>query len=315
MDRLSLLAGAVGWARSAAGISPRAIADEVARGFTIAVIGSPESRDALVRQLTGPGLGPVDREMALSVFRHFDSGPGADLSRALSFRLWAPTGDGDIGGRDHRSVPLKGNVASVMAAMVELRPDLALALARRLPPMRPEVARVLIRETCRTNAQFSLLSALPGVLPVTAPFLPVSSIADAVWLTRNQAVMVMRLAAAFGERPGFNRQIRELLATVATAMGWRTVARQAVAVVPAGVGAGLKAAIAWSGTYAVGKAAVHYYERGRLPLPGEIREFEAEGRETAQLEVEQLRATASENPVGQSVPGADSGDQGSSQAG
>lgn len=283
-----MLAGAVGWARSAAELSPRVIADEAARSFTIAVIGSPPDREQLIAQLIGPELRGAEREHALSVFRPMDSAPVADLAKALSFRLWAPSGDAAIGGRDHRSLPFQGDLSTVVKAMLVLRPDLAIALGRRLPGFRAEACRLVVRDACRNNAQISLLSAIPGVLPITAPFLPVSSLADAVLLTKNQVMMVMRLAALHGERPGFTRQIRELLATVATALGWRTVARQVVAVVPAGVGAGLKAAIAWSGTYAVGKAALMFYERGRMPTVADIRAFEQEGRAAGQADVEQL---------------------------
>jgi uncharacterized protein (DUF697 family) len=293
-----MLAGAVGWARSAAELSPRAVADEAARTFTIAVIGSAVDRDRLVERILGPDLRGPEREHALSVFRPMDQAPVADLAKALSFRIWAPSGDGAIGGRDHRSLPFQGDLVAVTKAMLELRPDLAVALGRRLPGFRAEACRMVLRDACRNNAQISLLSALPGVLPITAPFLPVSSLADAVLLTKNQVMMVMRLAALHGERPGFTRQIRELLATVATALGWRTVARQVVAMVPAGVGAGLKAAIAWSGTYAVGKAALMFYERGRMPTVADIRAFEQEGRADGQTEVEQLVSPPSDIGAG-----------------
>jgi len=292
-----MLAGAVGWARSATELSPRAIADEAARSFTIAVIGTPADRERLIGQLTGPDLRGPEFDHAGSVFRSMDTAPVADLAKALSFRLWAPVGDGAIGGRDHRSLPFQGDFATVVKAMLELRPDLAIALGRRLPGFRAEACRMVVRDACRNNAQISLLSAIPGVLPITAPFLPVSSLADAVLLTKNQVMMVMRLAALHGERPGFTRQIRELLATVASALGWRTVARQVVAVVPAGVGAGLKAAIAWSGTYAVGKAALLFYERGRMPTVADIRAFEQEGRAQGQADVAKLAANPSETSL------------------
>ena len=283
-----MLAGALGWARSAAELSPRSIADEAARPFTIALIGDPADRDRLIDRLLAGLADGTPREQALAMLRPMDQGPGPDLAKAFSFRLWAPAGDESIGGRDHRSVPFHGDLATVVRAMLELRPDLALSLARRLPLFRSDACRMVIRDACRNNAQLSLISALPGVLPITAPFLPVSSIADAVLLTKNQVMMVMRLAAAFGQSPGLTRQVRELLATVATALGWRTVARQVVAVVPAGVGAGMKAAIAWSGTYAVGRAAVVFYERGRIPSVADIRDYEQEGQRIGRPDVDAL---------------------------
>ena len=63
---------------------------------------------------------------------------------------------------------------------------------------------------------------------------------------------------------------------------------QVVAVVPAGVGAGMKAAIAWSGTYAVGRAAVVFYERGRIPSVADIRDYEQEGQRIGRPDVDAL---------------------------
>jgi uncharacterized protein (DUF697 family) len=48
--------------------------------------------------------------------------------------------------------------------------------------------------------------------------------------------------------------------------------------VPLGVGAAIKAAIAYSGTVAVGKAAVFFYETGQTPTAEQIRAFEKEAK-------------------------------------
>ncbi|MFM7322822.1 MAG: hypothetical protein ACKO5K_15075 [Armatimonadota bacterium] len=276
------------WWRSAAEISPRVIADEAARGFTVALIGPPEARSRLRESLLEGCVGEAALREAGVHLREFDAAPGEDLSKAISFRLWAPESGASIGGRDHRSFPFSGDRDAVVRDMLRLRPDLAIALARRFPIFRGEACRVLVRSACVANAQIALLSALPGVLPITAPFLPAAAIADAVVLTKNQAMLVMRIAAAYGHRPGYTRQVRELLATVASALGWRTLAREAVSVVPAGVGAAVKGAIAWSGTYAVGRAAIAYQERGSRPAPVEIRAWETEGRKGALEAVESL---------------------------
>lgn len=286
------------WWRAAAEISPRVIVAEAARPFVIALVGSEAARGRLrMRLLEGCADAAAVRE-AEGHLRDFDTGPGADMARAVAFRLWAPEGDEAIGGRDHRAFPFSGDLDAVVKAMLQLRPDLAIALARRFPVFRAEACRVLVRSACIANAQIALLSALPGVLPITAPFLPAAALADAVVLTKNQAMLVMRVAAAYGHRPGYTRQVRELLATVASALGWRTLAREAVSVVPAGVGAAVKAAIAWSGTYAVGRAAIAFQDRGTRPAPGEIRAWETEARQGAAREVEALtRRSETPDPV------------------
>lgn len=280
---------AFGLWRTASEISPRVIADEAARGFVIALIGPPERCAQVLDALLADAASDTERLDARSHFRCFDHTPDPDTARGFTFRLYLAGEDAPIGGRDADSVPFSGDLDQVVRAMLELRPSLAVAMARRVPKFRLPACRLLVRSAALANAQLALISALPGVLPVTAPFLPASSLADVVMLTKNQAMLVMRLAAAHGQRPGYTRQVKELLGTIASALGWRTLAREAVALVPAGVGAGFKAAIAYSGTMAVGQAALFFYQKGFRPTAAQIREFEREGRAQAEEEVRRLR--------------------------
>jgi hypothetical protein len=73
--------------------------------------------------------------------------------------------------------------------MMELRPDIAVALGRRFPGLRSAAAGWVIKSVALANLQFSMLSAVPGILPITAPFLPGSSFADLIVLTKNQTMM------------------------------------------------------------------------------------------------------------------------------
>jgi len=106
----------------------------------------------------------------------------------------------------------------------------------------------------------------------------------------------MRLAAIYGQRPAYTRQIKELVGTIGAALGWRTVARELVGFVPAGVGVALKGSIAFSGTMAAGRAALFYYQTGRKPTKEAIqaayKESEAEAKQAAQEVRDSLIASA-----------------------
>lgn len=266
-------------------VSPYTIEDEASTAFKLALIGTPENRAWLKEQLLTDQATVIEREEVESHLREYDETPDSDTARAFAFLLYPDGLEKPIGARGLNSVPLVGKLDVLVEEMLLHRPDLAMALGRRFPRFRVPAANFLIRAVSRVNAQIAVISALPGVLPWTAIFLPVSSVADVVLLTKNQLVLVMRLAATYGQHPGWS-QAKELAGAFASALGWRTLARQLVGLVPAGVGLVLKASIAYSGTVAVGKAAHWFYQTGRKPTQDEIqqvyKESEAEAREVAE---------------------------------
>lgn len=121
-----------------------------------------------------------------------------------------------------------------------------LALAANFPFVRRAVAVEAVKATSFQNAVIGGVVIIPG--------------ADMPLMTANQAKMVLQIAAAYGEPLGAER-IRELAAVVGGAFALRTVARQLVTMVP-GFGWALKAGIGYSGTLAMGMAAVEYFEAG-----------------------------------------------------
>lgn len=89
-------------------------------------------------------------------------------------------------------------------------------------------------------------------------------------LTKNQLLLLYKLAALYGRDVDERRQVYlEMAPVVGAALVWRTVARQLVALVPSFLGAVPKIAIAYSGTVVVGRAAQYYYEEGRRPTRAE----------------------------------------------
>jgi uncharacterized protein (DUF697 family) len=125
-------------------------------------------------------------------------------------------------------------------------------LAKRLPALRPAIVEQIIKK-------FSLQNGVLGV----AIFIPG---ADFPVLTLNQIRMVLRIAAAHGEELDKERAV-EILTVVAAGLGFRTVARQLVGLVP-GFGWAVKGGIAYAATRAVGEAAVAYFAAGGTRLIG-----------------------------------------------
>ena len=105
----------------------------------------------------------------------------------------------------------------VLAALPE---ELHLAAARRLPGLRPAVARRLTAEVSLSNAAFALASGVPSLVPILG--IPISA-ADAI-ITKNQALMVYRLALAYGAPPEFQRRMMEITPVIGAAVVWRQVA-------------------------------------------------------------------------------------------
>jgi uncharacterized protein (DUF697 family) len=125
-------------------------------------------------------------------------------------------------------------------------PKSRLALAHNFPVLRRAVAEHATRSTAWQNAVIGLVAIFPG--------------ADLPLMTANQAKLVMQIAAAYGEPLGPDR-VKELGAVVAGGFVFRAIARQTLALVP-GFGWAVKAAVAYSGTAAIGKAAREYFEDG-----------------------------------------------------
>lgn len=169
------------------------------------------------------------------------------------------------------------------------RPDLAVPVARRLPGFRGLAAEQVIRSVSRVNAEFAAIAGIPSVLPILAPLFPAVAGADVVVLTKNQVLMMFRLAAVYGEDLALKSRVREVLPVIGGAFGWRTLARQILGMVPGGVGLGVRAAIAYSATYATGRVAQMAFDEGRRPTQREMRRIYEEAAIQAKGVMESLR--------------------------
>jgi hypothetical protein len=175
------------------------------------------------------------------------------------------------------------------AVLDGLPAEVRLAAARGLPGLRPWFAARLTGEVSMSNAAFALASGVPSLVPMLG--IPISA-ADTVILTKNQALLVYRLALACGAPPDFQRRMIEITPVIGGAVVWRQIAGALVGLVP-GYGIVPKTAVAFGGTYFVGLAATRWYETGLLSAAERRRivaEATAKAREVATVMVAQARA-------------------------
>jgi len=129
------------------------------------------------------------------------------------------------------------------AAVARRLGESGVALAARLPVLRPPVCDALIASAARRNALVAAAVFIPGVdMPV---------------LTLNQARLVLRIALAHGQTVDAAR-LPELLGVLGAGFGFRAAARELLDTVPV-AGWALKGAVAYAGTRAIGEAAVRYF--------------------------------------------------------
>ena len=143
-------------------------------------------------------------------------------------------------------------------------PDLGIALARSfLPFRRPFIQRVISR-TCKENTLFSLATALPDVIPniIELPWAIAEFASDTAFLTANQLRMAFLIAAASDREVGYRQQKSEIATVIASAFGWRALARQLVGKIPFGGGLIGKSAVAYAGTKVLGLSLDHLYSIG-----------------------------------------------------
>jgi uncharacterized protein (DUF697 family) len=148
-------------------------------------------------------------------------------------------------------------VARGLGADVEAKPtlenrlvhaagDAAAVMAARLPALRRSYCDHVILANATQNGVIGAVVIIPG--------------ADMPAMTANQIRMVLKIAAGYGEDVGLDRAL-EILSVVGSAFVFRTLARQALDFVP-GFGWALKGAVGFSGTVALGQAAIAYFEAG-----------------------------------------------------
>jgi uncharacterized protein (DUF697 family) len=130
--------------------------------------------------------------------------------------------------------------------IVQAAGDGAGALAQLLPSIRRTYCDHVVLTNAAQNGVIGVVVIIPG--------------ADMPAMTANQIRMVLKIAHAYGEEMSIDRAV-EIISVVGAAFVLRTLARQALDFVP-GFGWAVKGAVGFSGTIALGQAAIAYFENG-----------------------------------------------------
>ena len=130
--------------------------------------------------------------------------------------------------------------------IIETRRDKRLAMARAFPFVRRPLALETVHATAVQNAAVGAAAFIPG--------------ADLPLMTLNQAKMLLKIAAVYGE-PMDAARVKEIAFVVASAFAWRSLARSAAGVLPV-IGWAVKGAVGYAGTLTLGHAAIEYFSGG-----------------------------------------------------
>jgi uncharacterized protein (DUF697 family) len=182
--------------------------------------------------------------------------------------------------------PLAPSRAVLGAIIDQIEGDARLAVAAALPAFRTVVAEAVVDDTAKANASFAATTGVAETVPVLAVPL---NVGDMVVLTKNQLIMGYKIALASGRDDGPREMIREILGVIGGGFLFRQAARQLVGLIPV---AGLvsKVAIAYAGTYAMGRALTAWALSGVEVTPETLSRYTTEGLEKGKRLAQQLVA-------------------------
>ncbi|NLC58638.1 MAG: hypothetical protein GX774_17535 [Armatimonadetes bacterium] len=297
--------GLVNLIREVSAAALRKQADQVPR---VVLCGTPDERERLRALLLAGSQGELDRARFAQAVSEVDCPlAGEEIPHSLNAQVVFTLAPPDETLR-RLKVPVfqvtdAASLAEAAAALADQQEEWLLSLARHVPGLRAVLAERLIAATSAGNAQIALISALPGVVPIAQVLLGPAAAADIVILTKNQVMMVLKLAAMYGRKVDLTARVWEITPVVGSAFGWRALARELVGAVPGGVGVVAKGTVAYAGTYTVGRAAQLFYQRGKPPSEEEKRDIYRDALESARERVaamwERLRRERKEEPAAQ----------------
>jgi uncharacterized protein (DUF697 family) len=168
--------------------------------------------------------------------------------------------------------------------------DRRVALGRVLPPLRAPLFQILTQETAQANAGFALTTGLAETVPVlSAPVV----LGDVLILTKNQVLLGYRIVLGAGRDDAPRRLVAEVLAVLGGGLLFRQIARELVGVVPV-AGLPLKVAVAYSGTWAIGKAMAIWVTEGRRLTSDAMRGLTIEGLDRGRAAARRMLAARGE---------------------
>jgi uncharacterized protein (DUF697 family) len=177
--------------------------------------------------------------------------------------------------------------------ILDAHSELEVSLARQFLAFRQPAVHRIIARVAKENALFTLATAMPNIIPsfLELPWALGEYATDSAFLTVNQVRMAFLIAGASGRDIGLADQKAEILGIVASAFGWRAIARELVGKIPLGGGLIPKAAISWAGTFVLGRAIEQAYVTGDRIRRHEHKELYALALERGKLVAAQLLRT------------------------
>ena len=161
-------------------------------------------------------------------------------------------------------------VVRVANALLEIVPTgLRLPLARHLPALRPPAFQWIIQETSQANASYSFTTGLAGTIPLIG--VPLNA-GDAIVLTKNQMMMAYKIALVAGKPGSPQKLLGEIIGVLGGGFLFRQLARQMVGMIPVW-GIVPKVAIAYAGTWTIGRAVVLWATEGQNLTPALLQGF------------------------------------------
>lgn len=248
-------------------LNPASVRERAERRVDIGLVASTESGYAEMEDFLIPATLPREQHFQLMQTLHRAGDPAASNNVDLVlYESGLPTPQGAF--TFYRDDPQR-SVAEILHANEEL----SLALARQYPAFRQAVVNRIVQSVAWENALFAVATALPNVVPnlFELPWVVGEFASDTAFLTVNQIRMAFLIAAACGKEVGLAQQKAEVLSITAGAFGWRAIARELAGKIPLGGGLIPKGAIAYAGTFVVGKGLEHYHH-ARVPLTKSQRE-------------------------------------------
>ena len=231
---------------------------EAHKTFTVGLLASSEDvYEAMESVLAPASMGQQARENALRLTRRAGIAPVGGFDFVLCEQGLPVPANGYVFD--------PGQPQTAISDIAAAYPSLELAIARNFPGFRRAVADRVIHRIARENAFFSLVTALPNVIPnvLDLPWALGEFATDTAFLTMNQVRMALVMAAAHDRPVGYKEQKMEIGIIAAGAFGWRALARELAGKIPLGGGLIPKAAIAYAGTYVVGMGLEKINRNGR----------------------------------------------------
>ena len=242
-------------------LNPAAVRQRAQRRVDIGLVARTESGYAEMEDFLIPAALP--RELQLQLAQTIHRAGDVNVSDKVDLVLY----ESGLATPDGAFTFYRDDPQRTVSEILHPNEELSLALARQYPAFRQAVVHRIVQAVAWENALFAVASALPNVVPnlFELPWVVGEFASDTAFLTVNQIRMAFLIAAACGKEVGVAQQKVEVLSIAAGAFGWRAIARELAGKIPLGGGLIPKGAIAYAGTFVVGKGLEHYHH-ARVPL-------------------------------------------------